>query len=114
MAWLSDALSMVATRRRPRAQRRAKFVNAKWWDGDCWWDAQIGNISETGLMLRTNHPAEVGQTIEVRRRSWSVIGEVVWKNGTRIGVKASAPIDAYELSASSDLSRRFGGRVHTA
>lgn len=109
MAWLANPLRLVGTNHKPRPPRQVKFIRAKWGEGDSWWDAQIGNISETGLMLRTDHPPEVGQTIEVRWRSWSVIGEVAWRNGTRIGVKASAPIDACELLARSDLGRRFAG-----
>lgn len=115
MAWLSDALSFVAIRRTPRvAQRRVTFLNAKLRSGNVWRNVQIGNISTWGLMLRAEEPPELGEVIEVRHRGWSAAGEVVWKSGSRVGVKVSAPIDANELFERCEIGRQEPSAIRPA
>lgn len=88
-----------------RSQRRVTFVKAKLRKGDGWQDVQIGNVSKTGLLVRLSDPPPVGATVELRHRGWCVIGQVVWKARSRIGVQADAPIDVDGLLAGSGIGK---------
>jgi hypothetical protein len=95
-----------------RKPRRITFIKAKLRKGDGWADVQIGNVSRTGLMLRSASPPAVGERIELRHRGWGMTGSVVWRERSRVGIEADTPIDEEELLAASGIGRPHSEALH--
>lgn len=55
-------------------------------------DACILDISSRGLMLETGHPLRVGNIVEVRHGQQSLVGNVKWIQGRRVGVRLGGRI----------------------
>ncbi|MGN3974267.1 PilZ domain-containing protein [Tsuneonella sp. SYSU-LHT278] len=89
-----------------RARRRLAFVKAKLRKGDGWQDVQIGNVSSTGLLVRLADPPAAGETVELRHRGCCVIGKVIWKARSRMGIRSLEPIDVEALLADSGIGPR--------
>lgn len=80
------------------------FIKAHLKAGEHWRDITIGNVSASGLMVKSRVAPQVGSYAEVRRRGIVIIGEVVWSMSTRFGLRSLAPIDVEALTAESGLS----------
>lgn len=89
---------------RSRAQRKTVFIKAHLKVGDDWRDVTIGNVSVSGLMVKSRIAPKVGSHAEVRRRGIVITGAVVWSMSTRFGLRSLAPIDVEALTAESGLS----------
>lgn len=97
-----------------RSQRRVTFVTVKLRKGDGWQDVQIGNLSATGLMVRMAAPMHVGEIVEIRHRSWCVIGEVVWATRSRMGIRSFKTVDIDGLLATSGMGQVESARIYEA
>ena len=95
-----------------RSQRRVTFIKAKLRREGEWQDVQIGNVSATGLLVRLSDPPCEGETVEIRRRGCCVVGEVVWRSRSRMGVRATEPIDVDGLLVESDIGKRASEAIH--
>jgi hypothetical protein len=91
-------------RSQSRAQRKTVFIKAHLKAGEHWRDITIGNVSASGLMVKSRVAPQVGSYAEVRRRGIVIIGEVVWSMSTRFGLRSLEPIDVEALTAESGLS----------
>lgn len=72
-------------------------------DGEEWLEITIGNISSSGLMVKSPVTPPIGTNVEIRRRGAVIIGEIVWAARARFGLKSSQPIDVGALTAGSGL-----------
>jgi hypothetical protein len=90
--------------RQSRAPRKTAFIKAHMRDGEQWLDVSIGNVSSSGLMVRSQAFPPVGATLEIRRRGVTINGEVVWSTKTRFGLRSFEPIDLDALTAESGLN----------
>lgn len=95
-----------------RSQRRITFVKAKLRREDGWQDVQIGNVSATGLLVRLSDPPCEGETVEIRHRGWCVVGEVVWRSRSRMGIRSARPVDVDGLLVESGIGNRASEAIH--
>lgn len=89
-----------------REERRTIFLKVRLRGDDGWRDVTIGNVSSRGLMLRGVSLPPKGAFIEVRHRSVSIIGRVVWAHGSRCGVRTQDAIDVAALLSQSPVQPR--------
>ncbi len=97
-----------------RSQRRVTFVKAKLRKGEGWENVQIGNVSSSGLLVRLSDPPPPGQEIEIRHRGCCIVGKVVWKARSRIGVRSHEPIDVDALLAESGIGKSRSDSLYDA
>lgn len=86
-----------------RAQRKTAFLKARMLDRGEWLEIIIGNLSTSGLMVKSRVPHPLGTTVEIRRRGMVIAGEVVWSLPTRFGMRSFEPIDVDALTAEAGL-----------
>lgn len=89
-------------RQRPREWRRRVSLRARVRVGPAWADGRILNISSRGLMVQLSRPVERGKWIELREGSHSIVGEVVWRSGSKAGIRSDVAIAIEEWLAKSD------------
>jgi hypothetical protein len=80
-----------------REPRRQTFVKAHLLNGSEWIEVTLGNVSETGLLVKLQGGREVGTQVELRRRGTTILGEVVWSTEKRFGVRSFEEIDVPAL-----------------
>lgn len=75
--------------------------------GARWSDACILNISSRGLLIHTREPAERGSYIELRRGDQVIVGRVMWRSGSRVGLRSQdrVPVEAIVTSKVSEALR---------
>ena len=86
-----------------RTSRRTVFVKAQMRDDLDWAEIGIGNISNTGMMVKCSHPPTIGAEVEIRRRSVRIIGRVMWTSRSRFGLQSNEPIDVETLLQGAGL-----------
>lgn len=66
-----------------------------------WSDVCILNVSSRGLQIKSIRDAAPGSTVELRHGEHVIVARVVWRNGTRSGLRASdrVPVEAIVTSA---------------
>lgn len=75
---------------------------------------RVHNISDSGLMVMTSLAADAGESITVSlSETIQLSGEVVWRDGARLGVCFSAPIDAAAVLSSLARARQSGAERPT-
>lgn len=81
---------------KPREPRISVVVPARLRMGSRWSDACILNVSSRGLMIHCAQPAERGSYVELRRDDQVIVGRVVWRSGSRLGLRAQdrVPVEA--------------------
>ncbi len=67
-----------------------------------WGDARILNVSSRGMMIRTILPPSPGTTIELRRGDQVMVAKVVWKDGTRAGLRSDGVLPVTDLMCVSE------------
>ena len=82
---------------KPREDRRPVSVPARLRSETGWSDVTIGNVSSRGMMLRCVAPPPQRAYIEVRHQGVCVVGQIVWINGTRCGVRTQDLVDVAGL-----------------
>jgi hypothetical protein len=83
-----------------REPRISVVVPARLRVGARWSDACILNISARGLLVRSADKAERGSYVELRRGDQVIIGRVMWRSGSRLGLRAQdrVPVEAIVTS----------------
>jgi hypothetical protein len=62
-----------------------------------WTDAEIRNVSSRGLMAICTSPPVRGSYVELRHRSYSVVGRVVWSAEGHFGIQAQQTLSLPDL-----------------
>lgn len=80
---------------RPRELRRRVVISARMRSGAQWSDACILNISSRGMMIHSGRAGPLGAMVELRRGDHVIIAQVVWRDGTRAGLRSDErlPVD---------------------
>jgi len=63
-----------------------------------WADAEIQNVSSSGLMAVSPCPPSQGSYVEIRREGYSIVGRVVWSSSNSFGLQAREKIVLAELA----------------
>jgi hypothetical protein len=68
--------------------------------GARWSDACILNVSSKGLLIRSAEAVDRGSYVELRRADNVIIARVVWRSGSRLGLRAQdrVPVEAIVTS----------------
>ena len=82
---------------KPREDRRPISVPARLRSETGWSDVTIGNVSSRGMMLRCVAPPPQRAYIEVRHQGVCIVGQIVWINGARCGVRTQDLVDVAGL-----------------
>ena len=82
---------------KPREDRRPVSVPARLRSETGWSDVTIGNVSSRGMMLRCVAPPPQRAYIEVRHQGVCIVGQIVWINGARCGVRTQDLVDVAGL-----------------
>ena len=88
---------------KPRETRINVVVPARLRFGARWSDACILNVSARGVLIHTREAAERGSYVELRRGEQVIVGRVMWRSGSRIGLRAQ---DRVPVGQSSPQRRR--------
>jgi hypothetical protein len=91
---------------RPRELRRRVLIPARIRSGVHWSDACILNISSRGLMVQSHRAGPKGSVVELHRGDHVIIARVVWREGSRVGLKSDERLPVEQimsLSKSSNL-----------
>ena len=62
-----------------------------------WADGTILNLSNRGLMFRSQHCFDRGHYLELRRGNHVIVARVVWSDGARCGARAQNVIPVADL-----------------
>ena len=82
---------------RPRELRRRVVLPARLRTGVDWSDACILNISSRGLLIQSARSALPGSLVEVRRGEHVILARVMWREGSRLGIKADDRVPVEEI-----------------
>ena len=82
------------SRQMPRELRRIVLLPARVRTASGWSDACILNVSSRGMMIHAKTAPPDG-TIELRHNEFAFVLEIVWRDGTRVGVRSTErlPVD---------------------
>ena len=83
--------------RKPREDRRPVTVPARLRSETGWSDVTIANVSSRGMLLRCVAPPPQRAYIEVRHQGVCIVGQIVWINGARCGVRTQDLVDVAGL-----------------
>lgn len=101
--------------RKLREARPAIHLSAKLRTEDGWGQVTIANMSSRGLLLKSPFPPGRNTFIEIRHRGETIVGRVVWSNGTRCGVRTQDPINIDALLGKAPIGvQKAGERRSTA
>lgn len=94
-----------------REPRVRTFVPARMLLGARWADAFILNVSSRGLLIQSAESLERGAYIELRRGDQVIIARVVWRVGSRAGLRAQdrVPIEAIVTTRGQRADRAADG-----
>lgn len=92
---------------KPREMRINVVVPARLRFGSRWSDACILNISSRGVMIHSREPVERGSYVELRRGDQVIVGRVMWRSGSRLGMRAQdrVPVEAIVTSKAAAALR---------
>lgn len=78
--------------------------------GSSWMDACVLNVSSRGLLVRSPKPAERGSYVELRRDDQVIVARVVWRCGSRMGMRAQdkVPVEALVTARSKQSGLAIG------
>src|SRR5215213_8031992 len=82
---------------RPRELRRKVVMPARLRVGSGWANACILNISSRGLMIRSTGAGVPGSVVELRRGDQVILARVVWRHGSRAGLRAEDHLPVEEI-----------------
>ncbi len=89
-----------------REQRRPVRLSVRYKTDNGWSDAQIRNISSSGMMAVCESPPRRGTYVEFRRGDSIIVGRVMWTCDDRFGLKAQDKINLQSLTASISQSTK--------
>src|SRR3569832_109699 len=98
---------------KPRETRIRVMVPARLRLGARWSAACILNVSARGLLIHTHEAAERGSYIELRRGDQVIGGRVMWRSGSRVGLRSQdrVPVEAIVTSRGSEALRLCAGEA---
>lgn len=97
---------------RKREDRISTLAPARVKHGQCWTDVTVRNVSRRGLMLQFRQPPARGTFIELRRGPCVVVGQVMWAEDDRCGLRTQDAIDITNfLAAQSTAEPWQAGKV---
>lgn len=91
-----------------RDPRKSVSLKSRLHSDHGWTDVTIANVSTRGLMLVCESPPAKRSFIEVRHGSASIVGQVMWSEGPRCGVRTREPIDIPALLGQAPPRPRTG------
>lgn len=93
--------SRIKTAERPRELRRRVLLPARMRTGAQWSDACILNISSRGLMIQSARAGPEGSIVELRRGDHMIVGRIVWRDGSRVGLQSESRVPVEEIMSLS-------------
>jgi hypothetical protein len=69
-----------------------------------WGDACILNVSSRGLLISSSRVGGEGSTVELRHGQHAIVAQVVWRKGTRAGLRAKNRVPIEEIVTMSQTS----------
>lgn len=73
--------------------------------GGAWSDASILNLSPRGLMINASAASPgSGHLVEVRHGEFVILAEVVWRQGTRAGLRSESRVPVEDMLALDSAS----------
>jgi hypothetical protein len=88
---------MPGSTQKPRELRRRVILPARLRMGAHWSDACILNISSRGLMIQASRAAPEGTVIELWKGDYVIVARVVWRKGTRAGLRSEERVPVEEI-----------------
>ena len=82
---------------KPREKRLPASIDARMREGLQWSNIRIRNASSRGLMAECEKPPAPKTYVDIRRGTIVVVGRVVWRNGSRFGVRTQDRLDIQGL-----------------
>jgi hypothetical protein len=97
-------LPALSQARKPRELRRRVMLRARLRAAAGWSDACILNVSSRGLMINAAGAAspQKGSTIEIWHGGHVIVAEVMWRKGTRAGLRSDQRVPVEEIMALSN------------
>ena len=89
------------SRQMPRELRRSVLLPARVRTASGWSDACILNVSSRGMMIHAKTAPPDG-TIELRHNEFAFVLEIVWRNGTRVGVRSTERLPVEDILTVSE------------
>ena len=80
-----------------------------------WTDACILNVSSRGLLINASATGAVtGSEVELRHGAHVIVAEVVWRKGTRAGLRTDqrVPVDEIMALSKAPAKELAGGKLH--
>ena len=84
---------------RPRELRRRVMLPARVRAAAGWSDACILNLSSRGMMIKATAAALRSDEIELWHQQHVIVATIVWREGTRAGLRAEGPLPVEEIMA---------------
>ena len=81
----------------PRELRTRVMLPARMRAETGWADACILNVSSRGLLIISSRVGGEGSSVELRHGSHAIVARVVWRKGTRAGLRAEARVPVEEI-----------------
>jgi hypothetical protein len=97
-------LSLQKSDERPRELRRRVMITARLRTGAEWSDACILNISSRGLMIQSGRTAPEGASVELRRGEHVIVARVMWRDGSRAGLRCDERLPVEEIMSQTGAS----------
>jgi hypothetical protein len=99
---------------RVREPRMKVCVPARLRLGAQWTDAFILNVSSRGLLLQSTETVERGMYVELRRDEQVIIGRIVWRSGSRAGLRAQDRVPLESIVTAGAARSKASQRLPTA
>lgn len=97
--------------KRSREPRQEVFLRARMQTGDGWRDVTIRNVSSRGLLGYSSTAPGRGHYVELRYRSFCLVGRVVWSGDDRFGIRLQDALDVPRLLSDTALPQAVERRA---
>jgi len=92
---------MPSNRHKPRELRRRVMLPARMRTAAGWSDACILNVSSRGMLIHAGRPFVQGSLIELRHQQHVIVARVVWRDGSKAGLRAEERLPIEQILALS-------------
>ena len=93
------ARAMPSNRHKPRELRRRVMLPARMRTAAGWSDACILNVSSRGMLIHAGRPSVQGSLIELRHQQHVIVARVVWREGSKAGLRAEDRVPIEQILA---------------
>ena len=87
---------------KPRELRRRVLLPARLRTGASWSDACILNVSSRGALIHSSRPFAQGSVIELRHGDHIIVGRVVWREGSKAGLRSHDRLPVEQILSATD------------